>query len=407
MAEGGHARYCSHCGQEVGAEDRFCNNCGYSLSVPPLGEGRIETESVNVPPPARTTVVGRAAQTQVMAAPKRARRRGRPWILILLLLILLLGGLAYTLLTLGPPRTVPDLQNAGSIEEAEQIAAEAGNFEVVEGTRQDSKQPEGAIISQTPAAGETLREGSRIYVIVSGRQVAEVPDVGGQTSEEATQTLEETGFEVEEETGESSETYKGYVTGQDPRDGRTAEVGSTVTITVGGGPDTVEIPDLYNRTVEEARRALEAADLSLGRQTRETSNQVPAGQVISQNPSAGSNAESGSSVDVTVSSGTNEVRVPDVVGYSVFDAAETIWNAGFGYTVETVQSNQPAGTVLSTDPAGGTLLDPLSRSVTISQSSGPAAAPLPPPPSPPPADKSSDCKSSDGKSSDKGKSKGS
>jgi eukaryotic-like serine/threonine-protein kinase len=345
---------------------------------------------------------GTAAQTQVMAAPKRARRRGRPWILILLLLILLLGGLAYTLLTLGPPRTVPDLQNAASIEEAEQIAAEAGNFEVVEGTRQDSKQPEGAIISQTPAAGETLREGSRIYVIVSGRQVAEVPDVGGQTSEEATQTLEEAGFEVEEETGESSESYKGYVTGQDPRGGRNAEVGSTVTITVGGGPETVEIPDLYNRTVEEARRALEAADLSLGRQTRETSSQVPAGQVISQNPSAGSNAESGSSVDVTVSSGTNQVRVPDVVGYSVFDAAETIWNAGFGYTVETVQSNQPAGTVLSTDPAGGTLLDPLSRSVTISQSSGPAATPPPPPPSPPPADKSSD-----GKSSDKGKSKGS
>jgi beta-lactam-binding protein with PASTA domain/tRNA A-37 threonylcarbamoyl transferase component Bud32 len=345
---------------------------------------------------------GTAAQTQVMAAPKRARRRGRPWILILLLLILLLGGLAYTLLTLGPPRTVPDLQNAASIEEAEQIAAEAGNFEVVEGTRQDSKQPEGAIISQTPAAGETLREGSKIYVIVSGRQVDEVPDVGGQTSEEATQTLEEAGFEVEEETGESTESYEGYVTGQDPRGGRNAEVGSTVTITVGGGPETVEVPDLYNRTVEEARRALEAADLSLGRQTRETSSQVPAGQVISQNPSAGSNAESGSSVDVTVSSGTNQVRVPDVVGYSVFDAAETLWNAGFGYTVETVQSNQPAGTVLSTDPAGGTLLDPFSRSVTISQSSGPAAAPPPPPPPPPSADKSSD-----GKSNDKGKSKGS
>ena len=369
----------------------------------PAASKTTRTRKRPVPP------AGTAAQTQVITAPKRARRRGRPWILILLLLILLLGGLAYTLLTLGPPRTVPDLQNAASIEEAEQIAAEAGNFEVVEGTRQDSKQPEGAIISQTPAAGETLREGSRIYVIVSGRQVAEVPDVGGQTSEAATQTLEEAGFEVEEETGESSESYEGYVTGQDPRGGRNAEVGSTVTITVGGGPETVEVPDLYNRTVEEARRALEAADLSLGSQARETSSQVPAGQIVSQNPSAGSNAESGSSVDVTVSSGPNQIRVPDVVGYSGFDAAATLWDAGFGYTVETVQSNQPAGTVLSTDPAGGTLLDPLSRSVTISQSSGPAAAPPPPPPSPPPADKSSDGNSSDGKSSDKdkGKSKGS
>jgi beta-lactam-binding protein with PASTA domain len=352
----------------------------------------------------RPTPAAGTAQTQTMGGPKRVRRQGRPWILFLLLLILLLGGLAYALLTLGPPRTVPDLQNAASIREAEQIAAQAGDFEVVEGARQDSEEPEGAIISQTPAAGESLREGSKIYVIVSGRQVAEVPDVGNRTSKEATQTLEEAGFEVEEEPGESSESYQGYVIDQDPRGGRTAEVGSTVTITVGAGSETVEVPDLSNRTVEEARRALEAADLSLGRQTRESSSRVPAGQVVSQNPSAGSNARSGSSVDITVSSGPNQLPVPDVVGYSVSDAVAAIWNAGFGYTVETIESMESAGTVLSTDPAGGTLLDPYSRSVTITQSSGPAAAPPPPPPSPPPAaDKSGDGKS---KSEGKGKKNG-
>jgi eukaryotic-like serine/threonine-protein kinase len=351
----------------------------------------------------RPTPAAGTAQTQTMGGPKRVRRQGRPWILFLLLLILLLGGLAYALLTLGPPRTVPDLQNAASIREAEQIAAQAGDFEVVEGARQDSEEPEGAIISQTPAAGESLREGSRIYVIVSGRQVAEVPDVGNRTSKEATQTLEEAGFEVEEEPEESSESYQGYVIDQDPRGERTAEVGTTVTITVGVGPETVEVPDLSNRTVEEARRALEAADLSLGRQTRESSSRVPVGQVVSQNPSAGSNARSGSSVDITVSFGPNQLPVPDVVGYSVSDAVAAIWNAGFGYTVETIESTESAGTVLSTDPAGGTLLDPYSRTVTITQSSGPAAAPPPPPPSPPPAaDKSGDGKS---KSEGKGKSK--
>src|SRR5215218_638131 len=332
----------------------------------------------------RSTPAAGTAQTQTMGGPKRLRRQGRPWILSLLLLILLLGGLAYARLTLGPPRTVPDLQNAASIREAEQIAAQAGDFEVVEGARQDSEEPEGAIISQTPAAGESLREGSRIYVIVSGRQVAEVPDVGNRTSKEATQTLEEAGFEVEEEPEESSESYQGYVIDQDPRGGRTAEVGTTVTITVGVGPETVEV-----------------ADLSLGRQTRESSSRVPVGQVVSQNPSAGSNARSGSSVDITVSSGPNQLPVPDVVGYSVSDAVAGIWNAGFGYTVETIESTESAGTVLSTDPAGGTLLDPYSRTVTITQSSGPAAAPPPPPPSPPPAAD----KSGDGKSKSEGKGK--
>ena len=42
MTERGEGRYCPQCGQEVGAEDRFCRNCGHHLSVPPLGEGRIE-----------------------------------------------------------------------------------------------------------------------------------------------------------------------------------------------------------------------------------------------------------------------------------------------------------------------------------------------------------------------------
>ena len=47
-----------------------------------------------------------------------------------------------------------------------------------------------------------------------------------------------------------------------------------------------------------------------------------------------------------------------------------MWAAGFGYTVEFVQSNQPAGTVVSTEPPAGTQLDPNSRNVTISASEG-------------------------------------
>ena len=235
----------------------------------------------------RPTPAAGTAQTQTMGRPKRFRRRGRSWIMLPLLLILLLGGLAYALLTLGPPRTAPDLQNAASIEEAEQIAAQAGDFKVVEGAKQDSEEPEGAIISQTPAAGESLRTGSRIYVIVSGRQVAEVPDVGNRTSKEASQTLEEAGFKVEEETGESPESYQGYVIGQDPWGGRNAEVGSTVTITVGGGPETVAAPDLSKRTyesvnekatrvLEAARRCLEAKTTEVCSQTQEPSSRVPA-----------------------------------------------------------------------------------------------------------------------------------
>ena len=55
MSEPGDTQYCPNCGQEAGAEDRFCRSCGYNLSVPPPGEGRIETGQVNVPPPPTPT----------------------------------------------------------------------------------------------------------------------------------------------------------------------------------------------------------------------------------------------------------------------------------------------------------------------------------------------------------------
>ena len=235
-------RFCPNCGQEVGAEDRFCNNCGHNLSVPPSGEGRIETPSVNVPPPPasarpaqeglggflRSFGLGAGACVGMAAA-------------LVVLLVIAVGGCALLLAGADSSsrgagealETAPDLQNAASLKEAERIAARSGDFEVVEGTRQDSREPEGAIISQTPDPGEQVEEGSRIYVIVSKRQVAEVPDVSYQASGDATQALEEAGFEVEEEAGESSESYAGYVIDQDPRGGRNAEVGSPVTITVG------------------------------------------------------------------------------------------------------------------------------------------------------------------------------
>ena len=68
------------------------------------------------------------------------------------------------------------------------------------------------------------------------------------------------------------------------------------------------------------------------------------------------------------------MRVPNVVGSNVEEAKQTIQSEGFFYVVESVQSNNPMGTVVSTDPAPGTLLDPASREVIIRQSSGPPPA---------------------------------
>lgn len=336
----------------------------------------------------RPTSTRRArARTMPTSPPKvkGAERRRRSWraIPLALLLLVLLAALAYAFAQsrMTPKVEVPNLVGYSSIEEAQSKVGDG--FEIVKGKGTQSEEPVGTIVAQNPKAGTEASEGSKVSVDVVEAQIAKLPDVKGKTREEAEQTLTDAGFKVETNTKESSAQEKDYVVEQDPQGGgsATAEVGSSVAITVGAGTSTVKVPNLYNLTPDGARQALEAAKLSLGNQAETPSDQVPKGQIVDQKPAADTDAEPGSSVDIVVSSGPNQLPVPNVIGRNVEEAKQTVWNAGFGYVIQLVQSNQPAGTVVSTDPPAGTLLDPSSRNVTVGQSSGP---PPPPPPPPPP-----------------------
>jgi beta-lactam-binding protein with PASTA domain len=297
---------------------------------------------------------GEIAQTRAATPPLAAREayerlRKLPWVPILLplLLLLVLLGSAYAL-TRGTNENieVPDLVGTSSVEEAQRVAG--GDLEVVEGDGVESQEPIGTVVEQDPAAGEAADEGSTISVDVS--KGVSLPDVRGETREEAVRILEGAGFEVEEETEESSTENEGSVTEQDPRGGKAAEAGTSVTITVGAGPADTEA---------------------------KTGSPEP--EPVSPEPKQTPVPE--------------QMPVPDVVGKNVEEAKQTIQNAGFAFAVETVQSNQPAGTVLSTDPAPGTLLDPASRVVIIRQSSGPP---------PPASNKGADTKTKGGDEKAKG-----
>ena len=312
---------------------------------------------------------GGLGQTRAATPPLAAREiykrlRKLPWVPILLpllLLLVLLGGVAYAL-TRGTNENVevPDLVGASSVEEAQRMAG--GNLEVVRGNSVESRKPIGTVVEQDPAAGETAGEGSTISVDVSTG--VNVPDVRGETPEEAVRTLEGLGLEVEEETEESSAENEGSVTEQDPQGGKTAESGSTVTITVGGGPADTEAetgspePELVSPEPKQTPDPEPAPVLE------QTPDPEPA-PVPEQTP------DSEAAPDQEQAPDSEQIPVPDVVGKNVEEAKQAIQNAGFAFTVETVQSTQQAGTVVSTDPAPGTLLDPASRKVIIRQSSGP------------------------------------
>jgi serine/threonine-protein kinase len=92
---------------------------------------------------------------------------------------------------------------------------------------------------------------------------------------------------------------------------------------------------------------------------RQPDEAVPEGRVIKTSPSAGTSVDRGSDVTLYVSSGPQQVAVPDVVGLTQREAQQTLGNRGFQFTVtEQGSADEQPGTVLSQDPAAGTKVDP-------------------------------------------------
>jgi len=114
------------------------------------------------------------------------------------------------------------------------------------------------------------------------------------------------------------------------------------------------VPSVESDSLSQAQSAIKAAHLKIVVQY-ETSPDVPKGSVTRTDPKAGFVTTRNTPVTVWVSTGAPTVTVPDVVGRPDADAQKTLTDAGFkvGYVHQADSQDQPAGTVLSTDPAGG------------------------------------------------------
>ncbi|MBA3328937.1 MAG: Stk1 family PASTA domain-containing Ser/Thr kinase [Solirubrobacterales bacterium] len=134
----------------------------------------------------------------------------------------------------GPEQaTVPSVVGRGE-DEARRALEDAGFRVAVRQQESEDARP-GIVLAQDPAAGGRLTSGSTVTLTVAEEsQEVEVPDVVGDTQNEATQTLSAAGFEVDvEETRVDSPGDDGEVRSQSPRGGRRADRDSAVTITVG------------------------------------------------------------------------------------------------------------------------------------------------------------------------------
>lgn len=207
------------------------------------------------------------------------------------------------------------------------MAAQNGRPSAAKGQRKPKKALIAAIIAVILIL--LLGAGALAYSLMSGPSIV-VPDLKGKTLSQAQQTLDAVGLKLKVEKEVSNDKVApGRVISQDPTAGEKMKKDGTVTVVMSKGLETVASPDLAGKTEAEATSALKKAGLMLGKVDSGFSDTVAEGQVMAQSPKAGARVEKGGAVDITISGGAQQLKVPDVTNNTVDAATSILENAGF------------------------------------------------------------------------------
>jgi eukaryotic-like serine/threonine-protein kinase len=199
----------------------------------------------------------------------------------------------------GPERfTVPtDLVNKPVTEVVAFLQDERSALQVATAEEYDSDVDKGLVVRFDPPAGTALKRDQVVTVFVSlGHAPVDVPDLTGQSPEQAKANLEALGFRVKRgEDGRSAAVDKGEVMGVSPApaDGP-APYGSEVTITVSAGVPLVTVPNVVGMTEGDAKAALQGAGLTVD------ATKFFGSKVRQQQPAGGESVEQGTTVKILV-----------------------------------------------------------------------------------------------------------
>jgi len=295
------------------------------------------------------------------------------WITLSVIAVLAVGGLVWLLTQDREPdvRMVEVPAVAGQAEAAATSTLTTAGFEVVRQEEPSADVPQGSVTRTDPAGGEDAEEGSEVTLFVStGPTAVTVPDVSGLTQDQARQQLTDAGLTVGSVREDDNPAQpEGRVLGTEPGASQSVAEGSPVTLVISSG--LVQLPDLSGQTEDAAKQTLNGLKLSANTSTEESAD-VAAGSVIRQDRAPGL-VPQGTVVNLTIATAPTTVTIPnDIVGKTEADATAQL--QGLGLTVDAVSSddpsNQPAGTVISSDPRVGSKVA-IGSTVTLTLSSGP------------------------------------
>ncbi|WP_432542561.1 Stk1 family PASTA domain-containing Ser/Thr kinase [Kineococcus sp. SYSU DK002] len=253
--------------------------------------------------------------------PEEERRRRWPWVLLVVLLALGIGGVGYALLNQGDgggtpvqtsttPATVPVPDVVGKDgDSARADLEEAGLVANVTEEASDDVDP-GDVVRTDPGVGQPVAVGGTVNVVVSsGPNAVQVPDVKGQTQEEARAALVAAGLQAGNVTTvDDASVGKGEVVSTDPAIGSSQPKGTSIGLNVASGQVTV--PDVVTKTEDEAKAELRALGFqSINTETTDVSDATP-GTVVDQDLQAQTRVPVGTEITLTVAAEPEPTQTP-------------------------------------------------------------------------------------------------
>jgi serine/threonine-protein kinase len=268
----------------------------------------------------------------VPAVEQPKRRRWLPWLFGLFLLAVLagLGVLAWVLFRT-PTHEVPAV--VGLPRDEALALVDDYDWEItVDDGRSDEYRTPGQVILTTPSAGEDLAEGSPLLMVVSvGPDFRSVPDLSGMTLDEAEAEIEGLELVPLEPTTEFSEdvpagtvisnSVEGVPIGGD------VLPGAEVALVVSDGPQPRRVPQLRGLTEEEATQLLDDLGLTLAVGQQVFDDEIPAGEIATQNPAVDTSIDRGATITANVSKGPDLVTFPDLTGMTLPEIGQALTDA--------------------------------------------------------------------------------
>lgn len=218
---------------------------------------------------------------------------------------------------------------------------EAYDYEFIAEYEKSDQYDPGTVIRQSPEAGAKVMEGSKVTLVVasSDKDIA-MPNVYGLSLELAQQTLQLEGLQSFKTMNIASENVEeGKVIYTDPKAATIVSAEQEITIYVSSGPsttviETITVPDVLGLSQSGARAFLEKygfTNISFVTQD----DAIKKGVVISQSPSAGSQAKANDSIKVIISSGVTTTAVQSVK-YSLSIVLPVVLNDDGTYATDTM-----------------------------------------------------------------------